>query len=215
MTLSANLVRSALVGLTLLPMTAVAATPQSILPSGVYVAGADIALATAGRYDLDVAHTSVIARVSHLGYSWSVFRFGKAEAALDWDPARPEASKLTASVEVASIATPVDGFAQELGGKGYLNAAEFPKATFVSTAFRRTDATHGKVDGQFTLLGKTRPVTFDVELVGAGKGFGAPRLGVQATGWIDPKDYGLPAFFADPIQIVIDAEFAKATPAAK
>lgn len=215
MTLSANLVRSALVGLALIPMTAVAATPQSVLPPGVYVAGDDIALATAGRYDLDASHTSVIARVSHIGYSYSTFRFGKTEGALDWDPAKPEASKLTASVEVGSIATPVEGFAQELSGKGYLNAAEFPKATFVSTAFRRIDAKHGKIEGQFTLLGKTRPVMFDVELVGAGKGFGAPRLGVHATAWINPQDYGLPVFFADPIQIVIDAEFAKATPAAK
>lgn len=210
-----HLVRAAALGLALLPVAAGAATPQSILPPGVYVASGALADATAGRYAADVAHTSVIAKVSHLGYSYSVFRFGKSEAALVWDPAAPQASKLTASVEVASIATPVEGFAQELGGKGYLNAAEFPKATFVSTAFRRTDATHGKVEGQFTLLGKTRPVTFDVELVGVGKGFGAPRMGVTATGWINPQDYGLPPFFADPIQIVIDAEFAKETPAAK
>ena len=65
------------------------------------------------------------------------------------------------------------------------------------------------MDGQFTLMGKTRPMTFQVELIGSGKGFGSPRLGVEARGKIDPRDYGLPAVMADPIEIVIDAEFEK------
>lgn len=211
MTLTATIVRSAVIGLALIPTSLPAATPQDLLPPGVYVAGRDLALATAGRYEADVAHTSVIARVSHIGYSYSVFRFGQASATLTWDPASPESSKLTASVDTASIETPVEGFARELAGEKFLNSAAHPKATFVSTAFRRVDATHGKVEGDFTLLGKTRRVTFDVALVGAGKGFGAsPRLGVEARAWVNPQDYGLPAVFADPIEIVIDAEFAKA-----
>ena len=37
------------------------------------------------------------------------------------------------------------------------------KSTFTSTAFRQMSTRRGKVDGQFTLMGKTKPVTFDVE----------------------------------------------------
>jgi len=184
------------------------ATPQSAMPPGAYVA-TDVKEATAGRYSLDKDHASVIAKVSHIGYSYSVFRFGKAEATLVWDPARPSASTLSASVETASIETPVKGFAAELAGDKFLNSAAFPTATFVSTAFRRIDAANGEIDGQFTLMGKTRPVTFKVALVGAGKGFGSPRIGVEATATINPQDYGLAPVFADPILLVIDAEFAK------
>src|SRR5437764_799172 len=77
----------------------------------------------------------------------------------------------------------------------------------------RHDAAHGQVDGQFTLMGKTRPVTFDVSLVGAGKGFaGGPVMGhvigIHAETSINPPDYGLPAiFFSDPITLTIDTEF--------
>ena len=110
----------------------------------------------------------------------------------------------------ASIGTPVPGFATELAGEKYLNSAKFPQATFVSTAFHRIDATHGKVDGQFTLLGVTRPATFDVTLVGAGKGFGSPRVGVEASSTIDPQAFGMSPFFVAPIELVIDAEFQKA-----
>jgi polyisoprenoid-binding protein YceI len=114
------------------------------------------------------------------------------------------------AVEVASIDTPVPGFAKELSGDPYLKADAFPKATFVSTAFHQIDASHGRVDGEFTLMGKTRPLAFDVELVGAGKGFmGHPRLGVEARTRLNPQDFGMNPMFSAPIELVIDAEFAR------
>ena len=59
-------------------------------------------------------------------------------------------------------------------------------------------------------MGKTRPVSFDVELVGAGKGFsGQPRMGVHARTSIKPVDFGLTPLFGDAIEIVIDAEFQR------
>jgi polyisoprenoid-binding protein YceI len=110
--------------------------------------------------------------------------------------------------------TNVAGFAEELQGPQYLKSAQYPDATFTSTAFRQQDATHGKVEGSMTLMGKTFPVTFDVSLVGAGPGFaGAPVMGhvigIHAETAIDPKIIGFPPFFAAPIQIAIDTEFDK------
>ena len=53
-------------------------------------------------------------------------------------------------------------------------------------------------------MGKTAPLTFDVELIGAGKGFmGHPRLGVEATAAIHPRDFGLPPMLGDAIHLVI------------
>jgi polyisoprenoid-binding protein YceI len=187
-----------------------AAHAQTGLPPGVYVGEPDFRQAPAGAYSLDPNHAAVIARVSHIGYSYSVFRFDKVHGALSWDPAAPARSTLSVEVQTGSIATNVPGFAAELSGAPYLNAAGFPQATFVSTGFRQTDATHGKIDGQFTLMGKAVPVTFDVALVGAGKGFmGHPRIGAHAETAIDPKAFGLPPLFATPIEIVVDAEFAR------
>jgi polyisoprenoid-binding protein YceI len=184
-----------------------AATPSG-LPPGVFAGESDYKLAPAGAYKLDAQHTGVIARVSHIGYSYSVFRFGAATGSLTWDPAQPQASKLTATVQTASIATPVPGFAEQLAGDGFLKSKAFPDATFVSTGFRQVDASHGKVDGQFTLLGKTAPVTFDVTLVGAGKGFmGHPRLGVHAEASLPTAAFGLPPLLGETIGLTIDSEF--------
>ena len=192
------------------PAVAETAPPPMVLPHGQH----DVRAATAGTYTLDVQHTAVIARVSHLGFSMSAFRFGKSSATLAWDPAHIEKSSLRATVDPASIATPVPGFARQLLGKDYLDTAKYPAATFVSTAFHASDFAHGTVDGRLTLLGRTVPVTFDVTLIGAGPGFAAGPamghvIGVRAVTHVDPSAIGLPAVFADPIEIAIDTEFTK------
>jgi polyisoprenoid-binding protein YceI len=188
-----------------------AAQSSSDLPPGVYRGSETLADARAGTYTIDPDHTAVLARVQHIGYSWSVFRFDKAGGTIGWDPAAPETSTLSVSVQTGSIDTPVKDFAAHLAGDEFLKSAKFPEATFVSTAFHRTDATHGKVDGRFTLMGTTKPVTFDVELIGAGKGWeNRPRLGVHAVARIVPQDYAFPPLFGNTIEIVVDTEFERA-----
>jgi len=187
-------------------------TPMPAMPMQLPHGQKDIGVAPSGNYTLDPNHVGVIARVSHLGFSYSVFRFGHAEGTLQWNHEAPERSKLVATVETASIETNVPKFAEQLAGDQYLKSSKYPVATFVSTAFHQADSTHGRVDGRFTLMGKTRPVTFDVSLVGAGPGFaGGPVMGhvigVHAETSISPQDFGLPAIFNEPIGLAIDTEF--------
>jgi polyisoprenoid-binding protein YceI len=180
------------------------------LPPGVYMGEPDYKQATAGTYTLDPDHAAVIARVSHIGYSYSIFRFERLSATLAWDPANPAGDSISAKVETASITSNVKGFAEQLAGDEFLKSKTFPEASFVSTAFRQTSARQAKVDGQLSLMGKTRPVTFDVELVGAGKGFaGQPRIGMTARTRINPVDFGLPPLLGEVIEIVVDAEFQR------
>ena len=57
------------------------------LPPGVFAGEPDATLAPPGDYALDTAHTAVLAKVSHIGYSLSVFRFDRVEGTLHWDQA--------------------------------------------------------------------------------------------------------------------------------
>lgn len=166
--------------------------------------------APAGAYTLDFTHTAVVARVPHVGFSYEIFRFTPTAGQLVWNPAAPNTSSVNVTVSTTSIQTPVQGFAEELQGQRFLNAAQFPEATFVSTAFRQIDATHGQVDGNFTFKGVTKPITFDVELIGAGRGMrGNSVIGFHATAMINNADYNFPGFISGQTQIVIDAEFQK------
>ncbi len=203
--------RTFLLGLVLpAVVAAAAAAQQNDLPPGVFMGGKDLAEARAGTYAIDPDHSAVLARVSHLRYSYLVVRFDRVAGKLTWDPAAPEKSTLSVSVPTASISSNVKGFPEQLTGAQFLDSGHFPEATFVSTAFRRIDSTHGKAEGNFTLRGKTRPVTFDVELIGAGKGFeNSPRIGVHAKGVINPQDYGFMPLFGDAIEIAVDTEFGR------
>ncbi|WP_017999361.1 YceI family protein [Paracoccus sp. N5] len=191
---------------------------QEVQPQDIPQGQKDYHAAEAGTYKLDPYHSAVIARVPHMGFSYSVFRFDAVSGELGWNPDDPAAMRLTAEVQVGSISTPVEGFAEVLKGAEYLNTAANPVARFVSERFAPESDTKGAVSGQLTLMGRTHPATFAVELVGAGKGFtgdenGNPvirnLIGVHAETQIDPQAYGMNAFFTAPIPLVIDAEFAR------
>jgi polyisoprenoid-binding protein YceI len=177
-------------------------------PAQMPVAQHDYKAAPAGKYAIDPKHTGLVVRVPHMGFSYSIFRFQRVAGALAWDPANPAADKLEVTVDSKSIVTgPVEGFTEELTNDKFLNAAKFPTMTFTSTAFHPTSPTHGTVEGDLTVMGVAKHVTFDVDLVGAGKGFRGPVIGVTAKTMLDPAGLGLPPFFASPIEILVDSEF--------
>ena len=84
---------------------------------------------------------------------------------------------------------------QELNGelKGVFNVAQYPTATFKSTAINRTGPTTGKITGDLTLNGVTKPLTLDVTFIGGRDNpmNGAAALGFSATGTIHRADYKL------------------------
>ncbi|MEO6340049.1 MAG: YceI family protein [Caulobacteraceae bacterium] len=203
-----NLIRAGVCAAALAMSLTAASSVQSAAPAARPPPTRDYKNAPAGKYTVDPTHTGIVARVPHQGFSYSVFRFTVVTGTLEWNPAAPASTTLSVSVDPKSITTPVPNFGAEIAGDRFLKSDKFAAATFVSKAFRPTDMNHGKVDGDFTMMGVTKPVTFDVEMVGTGVGFRGPVIGVAARGMIDPKDYGLTAIPA-PIELLIDVEFDK------
>jgi len=168
-----------------------------------------------GHYVLDPKHASLIARVEHMGVSLYTMRFDTLDASFDYDPARPEATRLTASVDPASLDVNADygkQFAEE-----FLSASKFPRATFVATQIQKTGDNQGTMTGDLTLMGVTRPVTFNVTLIGAGHEvlpipFGREAAGFEATATIKRSDFGstyLSNLVGDDVTLQIEAEFEK------
>ncbi len=189
---------------------AAAAFALSMAAAPAALAQTNPADAAAGAYTLDINHTAVVARVPHQTFSYEIFRFTPTSGELTWDPANASANRLTVTLNTATIQTPVEGFAAELQGRQFLNSAQFPTATFVSTAFRQIDATHAEVDGTLTLKGVAKPITFNVELIGAGRNpRGRSVVGVHARAWINNEDYDFPNYIRGRTEIVVDAEFIK------
>ncbi len=172
-----------------------------------------------GSYALDPAHASVIWRVSHFGLSMYTGRFNTVAAQLDFNAETPESSKISVTIAAASV----DTGHQALGGKKDFNAeianAAFgaeksPQITFVSTSVTRTGPSIGKVTGDLTLNGITKPAVLDVTYYGGKPNpfNGKDRLGFAARGKIKRADWGVTNWagaIGEDVELVIEAEFQK------
>lgn len=171
----------------------------------------DPAAAPAGTYKLDKGHESVVARIGHGGgFSFSTVRFGATEGTLTWDPAHIENSTVSVTVDTKPNFAPIV-YGIDPGGPTLLNVAMFPTATFVSTGVKRTGPTTGQIMGNMTLMGQTKPVVIDAQLIGAGRnGRGVPIVGFTGTLKFKRGDFGFTSMagaVSNDIELVIDAEF--------
>ncbi len=126
--------------------------------------------APAGTYTLDRNHASLIFRVNHLGFSRHTARFARFDARLEFDPADPAASSVTATIDPSSIETdnpdPTLDFDHQLQNQDWLSTAQFPQMTFHSTGLELTGPNTARMTGELDLHGVTRPVTLAVTFNG-------------------------------------------------
>ncbi|HVL02604.1 MAG TPA: YceI family protein, partial [Dongiaceae bacterium] len=81
---------------------------------------------------------------------------------------------------------------KHLRGDDFFAVEKFPKATFVSTKAEKIDDLTGRIYGNLTLKGVTKPVTLQVAYIGGGDDpWGGHRQGFEATTEIQLKDFGI------------------------
>ena len=111
-------------------------------------------------YTIDPAHTFVHFTISHMGFSNMTGRFNSVSGKMDLD-----FDKGTGSVEVmidpASIDTAHQKRDNHLRSPDFLNVVEFPEIRFKSTNAKLSD-NKGKLEGDLTIKGVTKPVTLDI-----------------------------------------------------
>ena len=168
----------------------------------------------AGAYRLDPEHAALLFKVDHLGFSQLVGRFNRFDASLEFDPANPGASRLAVEVDAASIDFGLLLFEEDLRGPDWFDVARYPQARFESRTIEVTGANTGRVTGDLTLHGMTRPVTLDVTFNGGGESLltGRYTLGFAAAGTISRSAFGLGAYapaVGDEVVLEIHAEFQR------
>lgn len=87
-------------------------------------------------------------------------KFKKFSAQIDYDAAKPQAGKANVEIDMTSFDLGDAEMNKEVAKKEWFNTAQFPKATFASSALKA--ATAGKLDvtGKLTIKGKTADVSF-------------------------------------------------------
>jgi polyisoprenoid-binding protein YceI len=167
-----------------------------------------------GTWDIDPVHSDVSFTVRHMMVSKVRGRLAAFSGEIVTAP-RFTDSTVTATVDATSIDT---GNAQR---DGHLRSADFfeiethPTWEFRSTAVRPDGDDHA-LDGELTIKGVTRPVSFALEVNGFGPdAYGGTRAGFSATTTINRSDFGVDiampldgggVVVSDKVQITLEIE---------
>ena len=146
-------------------------------------------VASAASYKFDPTHTQVRFNWIHTaGVTLSGF-FTKYDGKIDLNFADPVKSSVDVTLDVSGLWTGVPKFDEHLKNADFFDVTKFPTITFKSTKAVKTSATTGKLTGNLTIKGVTKPITFDV--VATSKFEKVQRLGFMATAKVKRSDLGL------------------------
>jgi polyisoprenoid-binding protein YceI len=147
--------------------------------------------AVAVSYELDKAHSSIEFKVRHLAISKVTGRFADFDLTFDFESGKPETWKAEATIDAASIDTGNEDRDNHLRSEDFLFTEQHPTITFVSTGVKMESETEGKLMGDLTIRGVTKPVVFDLEILGEAEFMGLRKAGFTARGKVNRKDFGL------------------------
>lgn len=200
-----------------------APAPEAAAPA----ADVNVEYGAAGTYAIDPTHTSVTWRVDHFGLSQYTGRFKTVDATLQFNPEDPSANSITVTIDPLSVETdypadykashadsPYATWNEDLGrNANWLNGDAFPQITFTSTSVTQETANTGKVTGDLTFLGVTKPVTLDVTYNGKANFPWAPdadKIGFSARTVLKRSDFGNATYapnIGDEVEVIIETEF--------
>ncbi|MCA1570566.1 MAG: YceI family protein [Chloroflexi bacterium] len=142
-------------------------------------------------WTLDPAHSSVTFNAKHMMVTTVRGSMKFADFDLDFDPDNHEASSVRVSLDAASINTAQEARDQHLRSEDFLNVDEFPTIDFASTRIERNGG-GGRIHGDLTIRGTTRPVVLDAEFAGVVPNMqGGERAAFSASTKIDREAFGL------------------------
>jgi polyisoprenoid-binding protein YceI len=144
-----------------------------------------------GTYEIDPAHSSFEFVARHLmARVRGRFSGVTGEAVI---AEVPEESSVAIEIDASTVDTREPNRDAHLRSGDFFGVEEHPTVSFRSTAVRPGDGDIWKVDGDLTIRGITRPITVDVEFLGAAiDPWGNQRIGFSGVvPEVNREDWGL------------------------
>lgn len=141
-------------------------------------------------YKVDPDHSSVAFTIRHI-VSKVTGHFKEFGGEIDFDSKKPETFRTKFTVQTKSIDTTNQKRDEHLRGADFLDVEKHPTMTF-ETRKTTKSGKNIKAQGDLTLHGVIKPVTFTVEFLGADKDpWGNHRAGFAATTKLNRKDFNI------------------------
>lgn len=144
------------------------------------------------RWEFDPTHSSAEFAVRHLMISTVTGRFKQLKGAIDLDEDRIETSRVDAEINAASIDTGTPERDNHLRSADFFDVTTFLTIAFRSSRIDYPGGDEGRVHGEVTIHGVTRPVTLEVSYLGEiTDPWGHRRRGFSAETTVYRKDFGM------------------------
>ncbi len=166
-------------------------------------------------YKIDPAHTAIIFKVSHLGFSNTYGMFPDVDGSFVLDEAKPEKSSVELKIKVDALSTHNEKRDQHLKGPDFFGTKTNKLITFKSTSIKPDGKNKFKMTGDMTLNGITKPVTFDMTRNRTGQDpWGGTRTGFDGTAKLKRSDFKMNFMsgenaIGDDVDVIISAEGIK------
>lgn len=162
-------------------------------------------------YTFDTTHSRVTFYVNHFGFSNSVGEFKLGDGTFVFDGDDWSKSKVEVRIPVQSLELGDAKWNAHILSAEFLESAKYPDISFVSKKVEKVDATHGKLHGDLTIKGVTKPVVLEltVNKVGEHPIRKTPAAGFTATTTVKRTDFGVSLYapaVADDVVIRIEVE---------
>lgn len=142
------------------------------------------------KWSIDPIHSVITFKVKHLMISTVTGQFNKYNLEVETEGNDFSAvKKINFSADIDSIDTNNEQRNAHLKSADFFNGEQHPKVEFSGTNY---EAKAGKLLGNLSIGGITKPVTLDVDFGGQAKDpWGGERAGFTVTGKISRKEFGL------------------------
>lgn len=184
-----------------------------ILAAALALLLASPAAAQPARYEIDPAHAVVAFLVHHIGYAKVLGQFLKVEGSFTYDAAGQRLEDLVVTLRADSVFSNDAARDEHLKGPDFLDTARHPSIVFRGTAAEPTGPDTGRITGDLTILGVTRPATVTVRKNKEGPyPFGdSYAIGISARATVKRSDFGMVyavenGWVGDEVEVLIELE---------
>jgi polyisoprenoid-binding protein YceI len=147
--------------------------------------------AFSAEYAVDKDHTTIDFQVNHL-LGKQRGQFDDFDGSFSFDPAHTNKSKVSFTIQAASIDTGNKKRDEHLRSPDFFNVEKFKTLSFRTTSFEAAGDKKFTLTGDLTIHGVTKKVVFNVDYLGNIKDpWGNNRAAFTAVTQINRKDFGL------------------------
>jgi len=176
------------------------------------------------RWTFEPGHTAAEFCARHMMVTCVRGHFKNVRGTLDFDPDNPRTARVEATIDARNLWSGEPDRDAHLKSADFLDVGNHPTITFRGEGVELVGASEGKLRGELTIRGVTRPVTLDVRFLGqwqtpwwedgVDKG-PKTRAGFLATARINRLDFGVSwngsldrggVVVSDEVEITLDAE---------